>query len=567
MTRVIEDIIPKAGETLRDRYVLSDELGRGGFGVVFRARQIGLDEDVAVKVLLPHIVTNDDLAHRFHREVKLAKRLRHPNTIRIIDYAETATGLPFYVMEYIVGRELQDVLHNEHNLSEARSGHICVQVLKALAEAHSHTIVHRDLKPENIFLCEIFGERDFVKVLDFGIAKALAPHMTDRNTKTDVVMGTPNYMSPEQCTGSRIDQRSDIYATGLILAECVSGEVVVDGDNLLQVLGTHASHRPLPFSSAVRQSHLWPVIERACRKDPKERFPTAMQMIEALKALGSLPESKPTPRMWAQTMTREVRAKSAAGRPLTGEEDTIDAIDSGEVRRFVESQWIDDVARPSEQHSVAPRESTEFERPKRRPKRAALVVGGIGFLTLCVALGILALGGGSGPRSSEPIVLAPPEPIESDQGPVQDLGPAVAEAARATQLAMAVGQDEARRTFCDLALVHSQQVVHASLPALHSIRFEGTDGAIVRVGERTLGEIPFELLAPALDGEIQVTAERGGYRRETVRVSLLEATATVSLRRRSGSRPHVADEPTPEPETPATGNPFGGVPLDRTDVD
>jgi len=173
MANVMENLLPKSGEKLGGRYILGEKLGRGGFAVVFRATHTGIDEDVAVKVLLPHILSNAELAPRFEREVLLAKGLRHPNTIRILDFDETDKGLPFYVMEYIRGDGLDKIIEREKGLSPMRTRHVTVQLLKSLAEAHDAGIVHRDLKPENLLLCDIFGESDFVKVLDFGIAKAL----------------------------------------------------------------------------------------------------------------------------------------------------------------------------------------------------------------------------------------------------------------------------------------------------------------------------------------------------------------------------------------------------------
>ncbi len=207
----------KPGDLLQDRYRLDAEIGQGAFGVVFRAKQIELDEDVAIKILKPSVFKQPRLLKRFEREVFVAKKLRHPNTIRVIDTSSTEDGLPYYVMEFISGRPLDELVDAEYGLTIKRAHHIITQVLKGLHEAHSQGVVHRDLKPENILICDIVGEKDFVKILDFGIAKAIGASF-EKITQTEVIMGTPNYMSPEQALGeSNIDARFPHRLSGLIM--------------------------------------------------------------------------------------------------------------------------------------------------------------------------------------------------------------------------------------------------------------------------------------------------------------------------------------------------------------
>ncbi|MCA9564928.1 MAG: protein kinase, partial [Myxococcales bacterium] len=310
---LIEKLVPTAGQTVAGRYILREQVGRGGFGVVFRATQIGLDEDVAVKVLRPHIVTNQTMYSRFEREVKIAKGLRHPNSIRVLDFDKTEEGLPFYVMEFLRGDSLSAILRQEGGLSPHRARRIMIQVLKSLAEAHSRGVVHRDLKPSNVMLTEVYGETDFVKVLDFGIAKAISE--LDENgdeTRTGEVLGTPRYMSPEQARSEAVDGRSDIYTAGLLIAECIGGKPLVQGQNHLDLLFQHTSPTPLVIPPSIISSPLSDVIRVATRKQKERRYQTAEEMVDALESLGELPNDVPRHLV---PLPREVRLRFGDSTP------------------------------------------------------------------------------------------------------------------------------------------------------------------------------------------------------------------------------------------------------------
>ncbi len=278
------------GNVLAERYRLTEEIGRGGFGMVYRARQLNMDRDVAIKILPPKFMSIPDVVERFRREARLASRLRHPNTITVHDYGKQE-NLLFIVMELLEGEDLADVLMRKPTVSMDRILHIGRQVLKSLHEAHAHKIVHRDLKPENIFLTQVGGEEDFVKVLDFGIAKLAMPDVADDGSKklrkltmSGSTVGTPTYMSPEQAAGEEVDALTDLYALGVILYEMACGRPPFKDDNPVKVMRSHLFEEVPRFPNGpLRGSHFEAVIRKALSKDKHERFGSAKDFLNALK--------------------------------------------------------------------------------------------------------------------------------------------------------------------------------------------------------------------------------------------------------------------------------------------
>ncbi len=273
------------GHVVAGRYRIEALVGEGGFGAVFRATQLNLGRTVALKVLLPHLVSNDDGLSRFRREAQLAQRLEHPNTVRLFDFGVAEDGTPYIAFEMLKGQPLDALLRTGGKLPPARVARIAGQVLKSLMEAHEHGIVHRDIKPSNIFLCEFSGESDFVKVLDFGIAKALGStgQTTSALTRAGEAVGTPSYMSPEQVTGAQITPAADLYALGLVMAEALTGEVVMKGDSGIQIVMAQISTAAVPLPPAVLQSPLGPVIHRATQKASDRRYASAKEMLAHLE--------------------------------------------------------------------------------------------------------------------------------------------------------------------------------------------------------------------------------------------------------------------------------------------
>jgi serine/threonine protein kinase len=209
------------GRVIDSRYRVIRKIGEGGMGTIYAGEHVEIGKDVAIKILHPAYSTQQDLVERFRREARAASRIGHPNIIDVTDFGETEDGCAYFVMEHLDGIDLADVLSHERRLAPERACKIATQICRALAAAHAAGVIHRDLKPENIFLVARDGQADFVKVLDFGIARSMG--RARRLTNPGVAMGTPEYMAPEQAEGGAVDQRSDIYSVGALIYEMTSG--------------------------------------------------------------------------------------------------------------------------------------------------------------------------------------------------------------------------------------------------------------------------------------------------------------------------------------------------------
>jgi serine/threonine protein kinase len=272
---------PHPGSVVAGRYRIESELGHGGMGAVYRATHVELGRTVALKMVLPEVLGLDEGLARFRREADLAQRLEHPNIVRLYDYGQTEAGLPYIAFELLRGEPLDRAIQ-AGPMPAARVAKIIIQVLKALMEAHGQGVIHRDIKPPNIFLCEFSGEQDFVKVLDFGIAKS--QHSQTLVTQAGLAPGTPNYMAPEQVRGETMTPASDIYAVGLVMAEMLSGRIVFGGAPT-DVVMEQISPRPVPLPQSISRSPLWPILVRATEKDLTRRYRSASEMLDDLQAI------------------------------------------------------------------------------------------------------------------------------------------------------------------------------------------------------------------------------------------------------------------------------------------
>jgi eukaryotic-like serine/threonine-protein kinase len=291
------------GRSLAGKYRLDKLLGEGGMGAVYRARQLALDKTIAVKVMHTELASDPTFAARFHREAKAASRLDHPNSIRILDFGEEADGLLYIAMEFLDGRDLLAIIDEHAELSTPRIVDLLSQVLSALAVAHEMGIIHRDLKPENIMVLRSRGEEgsdvDVVKVCDFGIAKVtegaeaeeeVAPARARKGklTTAGLVIGTPEYMSPEQGRGEPLDPRSDLYSVGVILYCLLCGRPPFDAPTPLGIVVKHQSEEPIPPSSIRPDAdpRLEAVCLKAMCKRPADRYASAKEMRAALREVG-----------------------------------------------------------------------------------------------------------------------------------------------------------------------------------------------------------------------------------------------------------------------------------------
>ncbi len=280
---------PLIGRKLDDKFLIEELLGVGGMGRVYKAVQLSLDKVVCVKVLRAGSGQDETLTRRFHREARASSRLNHPNSISIIDFGqEPQDGALYMAMEFIPGKDLGKIIHEEFPLGEKRIVHIMDQVLSALADAHAAGIVHRDLKPENIMVTDLRGTKDFVKVLDFGIAKIQENSQDPALTQAGMVCGTPEYMSPEQARGEPLDARSDLYAAGVILYQMVTGKIPFTAPTAMGIVTKHLVEPPVPPSKipGVKvSSALEAVILKAMSKDKNGRQATALALQQELNAV------------------------------------------------------------------------------------------------------------------------------------------------------------------------------------------------------------------------------------------------------------------------------------------
>lgn len=287
------------GQTLHGMgsYYVLQTLGMGGMSVVYMAKHLESGKIYAVKTLRMQAATDELTVKRFQREAETLTYLNHPNIVRIHDYGKTSRKQPFFIMDFLTGDSLGDALKKEKLLSVERVQTIFMQVLGAVAHAHKQGLVHRDLKPGNIMLLKTRQQSDFAKVVDFGIARF--EEEAQRLTRMGEVWGSPIYMSPEQCMGSQLDQRSDIYSLGIVMYEALTGQVPFFGKNYVETMSKQIGEPAKPPSSANPNvfipDKLERIIMRTLEKEPDKRYQRVEEMLEDLhKSVEATPKKKPT---------------------------------------------------------------------------------------------------------------------------------------------------------------------------------------------------------------------------------------------------------------------------------
>jgi serine/threonine-protein kinase len=263
---------------LGGRYELDGVVGRGGMAEVYRARDLRLDRIVAVKTLREDLARDQTFQARFRREAQSAASLNHPSIVAVYDTGEDNAGpshVPFIVMEYVDGRTIRDLLRDDRRLLPERALEITDGVLRALDYSHRNGIVHRDIKPGNVML----NRQGEIKVMDFGIARAVADAQATM-TQTAQVIGTAQYLSPEQARGERVDARSDLYSVGCVLYELLTGRPPFTGDSPVSIAYQHVRENPIPPSRVDPELPAWadPIVLHAMAKDPADRYQSAAEM-------------------------------------------------------------------------------------------------------------------------------------------------------------------------------------------------------------------------------------------------------------------------------------------------
>jgi len=483
-------------------------------GKVYRAEQAPLGREVALKILNPNYSGDSDpeFHKRFFLEASTCSKLTHPNTVTIFDYGRTDDDIYYIAMELLEGRTLHRLLRDEGAMDAARAMHIARQVCRSLREAHGLGVIHRDLKPANIFLVMHGDEKDYVKVLDFGLVKDLGETGEDL-TQTGLFMGSPKYMSPEQIRGEKVDARADVYALGVILYEMLTGKVPFDRPNSVNILMAHVHEAPPPLRETCPECNASPGLEsiamKALAKDPDERFTTMDEMLVALKESASDAGFSVT-RSADLAMSGEVAAAGITGQ-FGAQSGSSPAVITGEANAASVLQ------------SAPP---PAFEDAQPQASKLPLLIGLLGAIALGGA-GIVALvmSGDDGATGGQPTVQLPTTTPESTTRTTPDR------------------PDPPART--DPPQVQTAMVQLRSTPP----------GATVLVGDRELGQTPADIEWSGDDAELgrRVTFlfRMDGHRDYSVtRVltgSRLEVSATLEeiraaprptgrRRRRSGRR-------------------------------
>jgi serine/threonine protein kinase len=400
---------PLINSTLMGRYTISKKLGEGGMGAVYLATHIVLEKQVALKVLHGEFARKPDLVERFMQEAKAASRIRHENVIDISDFGATPEGLVFFAMELLKGHDLHDEVARArvagNLLPWARTKHIFLQICGALSAAHAKGIVHRDLKPENVFLIDFAGEPDFVKLLDFGIAKLTeASEEGGRKlTKTGMLFGTPEYMSPEQARGENVDHRVDVYAMGCILFQLVTNRVPFEADNFMGVLSMHLTEPPPAIAPEVFDQigaprELAHVIDRALDKDRNARWQTIDDLANAVRDVCGDPLPTGNTRTAAANVASPAQTMQRRAQTPTGAVQTVTPEGTGRVK----TQWTGTLSVP---------ETADEAKPK---SKLPLIIGAVIVLGAGAAIAFVAMNKKAPAPPPAPIAIAPtptPTPV------------------------------------------------------------------------------------------------------------------------------------------------------------
>ncbi|WP_310568701.1 serine/threonine-protein kinase [Gemmatimonas sp.] len=337
------------GSVVADRYLVTDLLGEGGMGKVYLARHVRLPLQAAIKVLRPELLKDAASVARFNREAANASRIEHANVARVFDFGETSDGTVYLAMEYVAGRTLKDVLEKEGPLTLQRTAVLIRQVADGLDAAHRMGIVHRDLKPDNILVTVDENGVDRCKVVDFGIAKAVGGNEKEAGlTRTGFVVGTPEFMSPEQLLGTELDHRSDVYALALVAYTCLTLDLPFDRETPDRGMTARLMSAPRPLA-VVRNDLRWPgglqaVLDQALEREPTKRTSSAGAFAKALEFVTAGPVASAAP-----AATAPAAAPAPAAKVDTPAARQIATVSRGDIKKELKARGgvVTPPARPS----------------------------------------------------------------------------------------------------------------------------------------------------------------------------------------------------------------------------
>jgi serine/threonine-protein kinase len=534
---------PYLGTVVADRYRINRKLGEGGMGVVYSAHHVVLEKPVAIKILADDLARRSDLVQRFLHEAKAASRIHQENIVDITDFGQTQSGTVFFVMELLEGRDLATLIRREVGpLPWPRAKPILVQICRALAAAHQKGIIHRDMKPENVFLVERGSHADFAKVLDFGIAKmtGMEEGAGSRLTRTGMIFGTPEYMSPEQAQGTHPDHRVDIYAVGVIMFEMLTGQVPFRSDTFMGVLTKHMFEAPVAPSERRPDLGITPdldaIVLRALEKDRDRRFPSMVELGQAIAATeGGVPMAFGT---GGRLVTRPGAEAAVMPAPLAGSAPIQAVPTAAGMGPGVATPLVTEG--PLTAHGVA------VAALGARTDGSLVVPRSRAGLWIALVTAVVVIGGGIGGYAFlwHPAARVAPPAVDAG-APVAPTGPRRAEDEPRRQPIAAPMVDAAPRTV-ELAV--------RSRPA----------GAEVLRGTEKLGVTPLKLALPAGSEEVVLTLRKAGFEDHPWRVTPerdreVELELKPVLKRRGGKpRPVPAKRPEKDPQdkVPDLKNPF-----------
>jgi tRNA A-37 threonylcarbamoyl transferase component Bud32 len=477
---------PLIGQVLDGRYRVESVLGEGGMGLVYKAIHVALKKPLAIKVLRPEVSKNEQIVARFRQEAQSASAIGNQHIIDISDFGELQDGSTYFVMEFLTGRSLTGALE-EGRFTPQRVIHVAKQLCRALGAAHEIGVVHRDMKPDNVQLIERGSDKDFVKVLDFGIAKVGGG--TSKLTQAGQVFGTPHYMSPEQCAGTAVDHRTDIYAVGVMLYEMATGAVPFDADNLMGILTKHLYENPIPPHELPPPVDVPPALEavimKCLAKKTEIRYQNMAELLADLEAL----EAGLTPQAVIDNVARNTHVGS--------KNTPTDMGLGGRVTMGVGQPEV--------------------------PKNKLTVPIAIGVL-IVIGIGVgVAMGGGDKPAPEAHVV----EPAKPEPAPVVAApDPVPAPAAPVTP-----------------------EPVPPTLVMISS----DPDGAEVFRDNAMVGNTPYKLPKPSGSEQIALELRRSGYESRPIMITAMTGgDLRLQLqRKKSSSRPQPAQpQPSTKPDRP-----------------